>query len=103
MPVHAVRLHERHRGGDCTEQLVGDRDLRGRRCRARLGRRGSRRVPVARDPLEQTREPAMGGDDIAAAALEELAPLGRDRVRILEVVLEQVTSEARVQPIDVGH
>ena len=99
MAVHAVRLHQRHRRRDRAQQLVGDR--------RRLDRRGrwdggGRRIPVA-GALEQAREPRMGRDDVAATAFEELAPLRRDRVRVLEVVLEKVAREPRVQPIDVGH
>ena len=47
----------------------------------------------------------MRGDEGAVAALEELAPLGRDPVRVLEVVLEQQPRVAGVQPVDVvpGH
>ena len=53
--------------------------------------------------LQQTSETGMGRDDVAVAALEELTPLARDRVGVLEVLLEQVAREARVQPVDVSH
>ena len=53
--------------------------------------------------LEQACETGMGRDDVAVAALEQLAPLARDRVRVLEVLLEQVAREARVQAVDVSH
>ena len=43
----------------------------------------------------------MRGDELAVAALEELAPLGRDRIGVLEVVLEQEPGVAGVQPVDV--
>jgi hypothetical protein len=91
MAVHPVCLDERHRGGDRTEQLVRDRLCLGRRGGLGLDRR--RRLAVAR-ALEQAREPRMGGHDVTAPALEELTPLRRDRVRILEVLLEQVACEA---------
>ena len=45
----------------------------------------------------------MGCDDVTVATLEQLAPLARDRVRVLEVLLEQVTREACVQAVDVSH
>ena len=45
----------------------------------------------------------MGCDDVAVAAFEELAPLGWDRIWVLEVLLEQVTREAGVQAVDVSH
>jgi hypothetical protein len=44
--------------------------------------------------LEETREPGMCRHDVAVAALEQPAPLARDRVRVLEVLLEQVAGEA---------
>ena len=97
--VHAVRLHESHGGRDSAEELVGDR-LRGRRGGCGLRRR--RRMPVA-DRLEQAGETRMRRYDVALAALEQPAPLSWDRVRILEVLLEQVSREAGVQPVDVGH
>lgn len=53
--------------------------------------------------LQQACETGMGRDNVAVAALEELAPLARDRFGILEVLLEQVAREARVQAVDVSH
>ena len=53
--------------------------------------------------LQQAGETGMRRDDVAVAALEELAPLARDRVRVLEVLLEQVAREAGVQAVDVSH
>src|SRR5262249_50652066 len=103
--VHAVGLDEGHRRGDRAEQLVADGQRLGRGgrgCRRRRGWRGRRHVAVAR-ALEQPREPGMRRDQVAATALEELAPLTRDRIWVLEVVLEQVAREACVQPVDVGH
>jgi hypothetical protein len=59
-------------------------------------------MAVARE-LEQANEAGMGCDDVARPALEQLAPLARDRFGILEVVLEQVACEARVQSVDVHY
>ena len=107
--VHAMRLDERHRRGDRAEQGLVDlgrrRRLcggcRGRRCRSGdLGRAAVGAV-VALELLEQPQQTRMGGDEVAVAALEELAPLGRHRVRILEVVLEQQPRVSRVRPVDV--
>ena len=53
--------------------------------------------------LQQAGETGMGCDDVTVATLEQLAPLARDRVRVLEVLLEQVTREACVQAVDVSH
>jgi len=53
--------------------------------------------------FEQARKAGMRGDDVTPSALEELALFGRYRLVILEVVLEQVAREARVEPVDVGH
>ena len=53
--------------------------------------------------LQQAGETGVGRNDVAVAALEELAPLGWDRVRVLEVLLEEIASEARVQAVDVSH
>jgi hypothetical protein len=96
--VHPVRLDERHRGGDAAEQRLVDR-LGGCRRGRRLG--GGRSVTVA-EHLNEPLQPGVGGDELAVAALEELTPLGRDGVRVLEVVLEQEPGIARVQPVDVA-
>ena len=53
--------------------------------------------------LKQACQTGMSRDDLAVAALEEPAPFGRDRVWVLEVLLEEVAREARVQPVDVSH
>src|SRR5436190_15214007 len=102
MAVHTVRLHERHRGRDGAEQLVGD----GLRLGWRRGRRSRRRVAglvAVAGELQQADQPGMRCDDVARAALEQLAPLARDRFGILEVVLEEVAREARVQSVDVHY
>ena len=56
---------------------------------------------AALERLEQAQQARVGRDELAVAALEQLAPLGRDRVGILEVVLEQVAGVAGVQAVDV--
>ena len=114
MSVHPVRLDERHRGSDAADQGLVDRRgrrMRVRRLRGRRGRRCRRRwcwrrrgcgVPVAAlERLQQPQQTGVRRDELAVAALEELTPLGRDRVGILEVVLEQQTGVAGVQAVDV--
>ena len=49
------------------------------------------------------RKPGMSRDDLAVAAFEEPTPFARDRLWVLEVLLEQVAREARVQAVDVSH
>ena len=51
----------------------------------------------------QPHQTGMSRDDLAVAALEETAPFARDRFWVLEVLLEQVAREARVQAVDVSH
>ena len=59
-------------------------------------------MPVASvERLEQAEQARVGGDQLAVAALEQLAPLGRDGIGILQIVLEQKPGIARVQPVDV--
>ena len=53
--------------------------------------------------FEQAGETGMGRNDLAVAALEEQAPFVRDRLWIFEVLLEEIASKARVQPVDVSH
>jgi hypothetical protein len=62
-------------------------------------------VPPVRalERLQQAEQAGMRLDELAVAALEERAPLGRDRVGILEVVLEQQPGVAGVEPVDVVH
>ena len=105
MAVHPVRLDERHRGCDATEERLVDlaRDRRGRHGlggRGRLGR-GGRMAVAAVERLQQAEQSGMRGNELAVAALEQLAPFGRDGVGILEIVLEQKPGVARVQPVDV--
>ena len=107
--VHAVRLDERHRRGDGAEQrLVDLRCGRLRRCRhgCRSGRcddLGGMAVGavVPLERLQQAQQSRMRRDELAVAAFEQLAPLGRHRIRVLEVVLEQQARVAGVQPVDV--
>ncbi len=114
MPVHANRLHERHRGRDRRQQLVahgcfrrGRRSRRGRRhggCRQlRLlgnGRRGVRcqaTVTVLRARLDQPGEPRQRGEDAIVRALEHTAPRGIDGLRVLQILLEERPDVAGVQ------
>ena len=117
VPVHAVGLDERHRRGDAAEQRLVDRRPgrrlcgRGRRAGAGAGAAGaatdagaaSRRVaPLPSSSVSSRRSsPGCDGDELAVAALEQRAPLGRDGVRILEIVLEQQPGVAGVRPVDV--
>ena len=118
MAMHPVRLDERHRGGDTADQGLVERRGRcgrfalrrglGRRGRfgsggrCRCGRRGRRGVPVAAiERRQQPEQTGMRSDELAVAALEERAPLGRDSVRILEVLIEQQPGVAGVQAVDV--
>ena len=112
--VRPVRLDERHRRRDAPEQLrVGvdclrslEHDDRGCDLFVRF-RFGCRLVtvlgPVAREPLEQPREPRMGLDQMRVAALEQRAPGRRNAVRVLEVLVEQRLRVATVQTVDVAH
>ena len=67
--------------------------------------RGGRYVAVAvfLQQLDEPREAWMGRDELARAALEERAPLVRNPVRVLEVLLEQRVGVARVQSVHVVH
>jgi hypothetical protein len=108
--VHAVRLHERHRCGNPTEQLVVDRGSggSGRGLLRRRGGLGRRRLldgraavaaPTVRSRgIEQALEPGKRGDEARVPALEELTPRGLDRLGILEVLLEEEPDVAGVQP-----
>ena len=102
MPVHPVRLDESHRGRDAAEELVRDRFGRGQRDRRR-GRGCRAAVAVRLERLEQAHEARVRGDDLAGAALEQVPPFRRDRVRVLEVVLEQVACIAGVEAVDVHY
>ena len=68
---------------------------------------GAARVPLplprcaARQLLEQPRDPGMGRDELGIAALEERAPLGRHRLGVLEVLVEQGARVAGIQAVDV--
>jgi hypothetical protein len=89
MAVRAVRLDERHRRRDPAEQALVDDGLR----RAGLGLSGRRRFGVAVRPvrpqlLEQPRDAGMGRDERGIPALEERAPFRRDRLGVLEVLVE---------------
>ncbi len=104
MAVRPMRLDERHRGGDTAQELLVRRG-RHRSSRRRLDD-GRAAVPTSTlDVLQQPQQARLRGEEPRVAALEERAPLGRNRVGILEVLLEQLPSEAGVQQIDVasGH
>ena len=108
--VHAVRLDERHCGGDAAqEQLVRGRGRLRRapvraRAFARAVRDGSASVPAVRaQPFEQPREARQLAEQLGLAALEERTPLRGDRLGILEVLLEDRGRVARVQAIDFRH
>ena len=59
-------------------------------------------VAVA-ERLEQALQARMTGEQLGgAAALEQLAPLGRDGVRVLQVLVQQEAGIAGVQAIDVA-
>ena len=106
--VHPMRLDESHRGGDGAEQRLVDPggcrlscDGRGSGRRRRRDLRLAVGAVVALELLEQPQQPRMRRDEVAVAALEQLAPLGRNRVRVLEIVLEQQPRVSGVRPVDV--
>ena len=108
--VHAVRLDERHRRGDAAEeQVVGGtcgRRFGRRRRRYGRGARGGAVAVLGRRrgelrALEQAGEARKVGEGVGGVRLEQGAPLGRDRVRILEVLLEDRAGVARIQSVDV--
>ena len=109
MAVHPVRLDERHRSRDTAEELLVR--LRGggfgRRSDCGLGRSGDRAaVPRRRyrpRTFEQARDPGQPGQRLVGVLLEQGAPLGRNRVRVLEVLLEDRACVARVQAVDIHH
>ena len=51
--------------------------------------------------VKQPGEAGMGRDELGGPALEERAPLGRDRFGILEVLVEQGARVAGIQAVDV--
>ncbi len=115
MTVHAICLHERHRGGDPGEQLrvdrpapVGDprgtvgRDRRRSGCRRR--RRGSDRIRggLGRSRRVGCRRRYGSVRAVPLIRLEDPAPLVRDARRAVEVVLEQLGDVRRIQPGRLG-
>ena len=99
VPVRAIRLDERHRRGDSSEQLVVDLGAAAPAGAASRSRRGRGAV---RPPLEQPDEPGLQPEQLAVVrGLEERTPLLGDGRRVLEILLEQLTREARVQRVDV--
>ena len=112
VPVHAVRLHERHRGGDGSDQLAvsrcrssrWSRRLGGDRRRLRLGRRDrdrSHAVPVVALPeRDEPLEPGQRSDERVVGALEELAPLRVDGLGVVEIPLELLPRYPAFKPDD---
>ena len=98
MPVRAVRLDERHRRRDTFEQLVVGL---GRRRRASSGRSRRGRAPFVRRSSSRTRPGCSPSSSPSSRGLEERTPLLGDGRRVLEILLEQLTREARVQRVDV--
>ena len=120
-----MRLDERHRGGDGAEQLSSAGGLGAvAGCRRGLGRRpaaaaaaaavagdgrgagaASARAPLpsARASSSRRASPGCVATSVARAALEERPPLRRDRLGVLEVLLEQRARVAGVQAVDVMH
>ena len=99
--VHAERLDERHRGGDAAEQLAVDRlpaqAPRPARARAAPAVRPCR-VPVAAVAAAAraaARGPAALRRAVSGRALEQVAPLRRDGVGVVEVLLEEQRGVAR--------
>ena len=100
--VHPVGLDQLRRRAHSAQELLVDLCGRG----LGLGshdRRGTVAVAVRPQRLEQPRQPRVRGDQLAVSALEQPAPLLRDRAGVLEVFLEQRLRVARVQPVDVVH
>jgi hypothetical protein len=108
--VRAQRLDERHRGRDAAEQLFVGSPGRGLRCRRRrrrscgLARR--RRFGMAvrlAQVLQQASETRQRLEQVTVPALEEGAPLGRDRLGVVEVLLEQGSRVTGIDSVDVRH
>jgi hypothetical protein len=96
MPVRAIGLDERNRRRNSFEQLLVDR---GRR---RLLDRFSRGSGTVRPAFEQPDEAGLQPKQFSVIrGLEERTPLLGDGRRVLEILLEQLTREARVQRVDV--
>ena len=108
--MHADRLHERHRGGDCGQEVF----VRGR-ARAPATRRADSvstcdscaigtAAPFSPPPFPSRERisislesPGRASRDAVVRALEELTPGGIDCVRVLEVLLEERPHVAGVQ------
>ena len=99
--VHAVRLDERHRGGDAAEEHLVGTALGAAPAGRRPARRGAAGAATCRAPLpsrqrlEQPREAGERRDELAVAALEQRAPLRRNGLRVLEVLLEEQRARSR--------
>ena len=104
MAVHPVRLDERHRGCDRSEELGGG----GRLCRG-LGRGGcGSAVATVRRSRVELAYPLNDGARLGQGVgrlLEELAPGRIDGFRGREILLEQLLDEAGIQVFELllGH
>ena len=87
MPVHAVRLDERHRGRNRAEELLRRHRLL-RRGRGSVAAVGGSRVELADAPDDRARLELLGG------LLEQRAPFRVDRLGRSQVLLEQLLDEA---------
>jgi hypothetical protein len=99
MTVCAIGLDERHRGRDASKQLlVHFRFGRNRALRHRV----TWRWGAVGTLLEQPHQAGLQREQLGVVALfEEGTPLLGDGRGVLEILLEQLTREARVQRIDV--
>ena len=121
--VRAIGLHERHRGGDTSDELAVGRDL-GRRTRGsgrRRSRSGRKRrrsrsglgddrsrdaVAVAQDATpHETLEARERGEKTDVSRLEHGAPRRIDALGIFEVLLEELPDVPGVQAgrLEAGH
>jgi hypothetical protein len=55
-------------------------------------------MPVGGRGADETLEAGQRGDEARVSALEELTPRGIDRLRVLQVLLEEVSDVSGVQP-----
>ena len=100
MPVHAVRLDERHRRGDAAEELGVDLGRRGRR---RCGRRSLRRRGCDRRGDGRRGLGGVAVSLVAAVPVEDLAPLVRHARGRVEVVREELRHVGGVRSALIGH
>ena len=90
----AARRLGRRAAVAATGAAAGRRRDAARRCR----------VPLARgSALEQPREPGRSRTSGGVAALEERAPLRRDSLGVVEILVEEQTRVAGIHAVDVTH